>query len=411
MAGRSSERLRRRLVAELRAKGAIRSAEVERAFRAVARERFIAGVVAEHGLEAIYRDEAFVTKRDARGMPLSSSSQPSLMAEMLELLDVQPGDRVLEVGAGTGYNAALLSHIAGRTGRVTTIDVDPEIARNATAALRDAGYRASVLTGDGREALPRRGRSDHGFDRIIATGCADEIPRAWRDQLTEGGRLELPLRLDPDGAAIQLIVVLERRGDRLRSVGLTWGGFMPLHRGDGGWRQRPPTIGVSRSGRDSVEPLISISGAALRSMSDRLARELLASALSDNRPPLARGLTELDSGRPPLLLIYLLLSIPAARRVSVRGEGRLGIGTLHRRDGSLAVISVRSPWTLGAPYTRAARARWRLDSYGRGSDAASELQQLLAGWRGIARRGPPALEVTADGRAEALRVRFEWRRG
>ena len=228
------------------------------------------------------------------------------MAEMLELLDVRPGQRVLEIGAGTGYNAALLAHLVGDAGRVTTVDVDPKLAAGARAALRDAGYRVSVLTGDGRGQLSPGGP----FDRIIATACADEIPAVWRDQLAEGGRVELPLRLDQDGTAIQLIPVLERRGERLVSVGLTWGGFMPLHGGDGGWRPPPATLSATRAGPGVHSALMSISGAGLRRLSDEASRSLLASSLTRPGPPLMQGLTDLDSARAPLLLIYLLLNIP-----------------------------------------------------------------------------------------------------
>ena len=242
-----SGRFRRRLVAELRTHGVIRSDPIEAAFLTVPRERFLAGVAADHGLEAIYRDEAIVTKRDSRGMPLSSSSQPALMAEMLELLAARRGDRVLEIGTGTAYNAALLAHIVGPKGHVTSIDVDAELARAARQALREAGYRASIKVADGREGHPSAGP----YDRIIVTACADKIPRAWFDQLKDGGLLELPLRLDRDGAAIQLIPVLERQRDRLHSVGLTWGGFMPLHGGDGGWRPPSATLSAGRSAAPS----------------------------------------------------------------------------------------------------------------------------------------------------------------
>src|SRR5437016_1775132 len=111
-----ASRLRADLVRELREEGVIGSEAVADAFATVPRERFIPQIVREHGLDAVYRDEAFVTKKDSRGMPLSSSSQPALMAQMLDLLQLQPGQRVLEIGAGTGYNAALLSHLVGPRG-------------------------------------------------------------------------------------------------------------------------------------------------------------------------------------------------------------------------------------------------------------------------------------------------------
>lgn len=219
MASSASERLRRQLTADLHAKGVLASTNVEAAFHAVARERFVAEAMGDGGLEAVYRDDAILTKRDAQGMPISSSSQPAIMAKMLELLDVWPGAGVLEIGAGTGYNAALLAHLAGPSGKVTSIDIDQELARRARRALRDAGVSATVVAGDGRQGHP----PSAPFDRIIVTASGDEIPRAWLQQLSDGGRLVLPVRLDPERSAIQLIAVLERRGAKLRSVGQTRG--------------------------------------------------------------------------------------------------------------------------------------------------------------------------------------------
>lgn len=399
---RTAHGLRAGLVDELRDKGVISSEAVADAFSAVARERFIPEVLTERGLDAVYRDEAFVTKRDEHGMPLSSSSQPALMARMLELLDPQPGHRVLEIGAGTGYNAALLAHLVGQHGRVTTIDVDSQLASQARRALRDSGYRASVRVGDGREGFAKGAP----YDRIIVTACADEIHRSWLEQLTEGGLIELPVRLDPHRSAIQVIPVFERRGARLHSTALTWGGFMPLHSGDGGWHPPSATLSASRSGSGKHSSLVSITGEAVARLSDSTANTLLASALTDRPRPRAQGLIEMNSTHPPLLLVYLLLKIHAPLRVAVHSGERMGIGLIHRRTGSLAVVSVRSPW-MDRPEWHKMRARWRLDAYG-GDAAAVELEQLLAEWRGIRRAGHQGLRITAYGSGKTLRLRFGW---
>src|SRR5436190_17433440 len=145
-----SRRHRQRLVSQLRTSAAIRSTAVRDAFLQVPREIFIPSVADEQGIAAVYRDEAYPTKIDELGHAISSSSQPGIMASMLEELRVSPGHRVLEVGAGTGYNAALLSFLVGRTGRVTSVELDPGVARQARRAVRAAGERATVVVADGR---------------------------------------------------------------------------------------------------------------------------------------------------------------------------------------------------------------------------------------------------------------------
>ncbi|MFJ2769430.1 methyltransferase domain-containing protein [Streptomyces sp. NPDC087300] len=138
-------------------------------------------------LRGAYADAPLATRvRD--GDLLSSSSQPSLMAMMLAELDVRAGDRVLEIGAGTGYNAALLAHRLGED-RVTTVDLDPEITESARRHLAAAGYRPAVVTGDGAAGCAERAP----YDRIIATCTLTSVPRAWLAQCRPGARILAPL--------------------------------------------------------------------------------------------------------------------------------------------------------------------------------------------------------------------------
>ncbi|MGX2997162.1 methyltransferase domain-containing protein [Streptomyces sp. JNUCC 64] len=138
-------------------------------------------------MRGAYADAPLATRlRD--GELLSSSSQPSLMARMLTGLRVRADDRVLEIGAGTGYNAALLAHRVG-DGRVTTVDLDPEITESARAHLRTAGYAPTVVTGDGARGVPARAP----FDRVIATCTLPSVPRAWLDQCAPGALVLAPL--------------------------------------------------------------------------------------------------------------------------------------------------------------------------------------------------------------------------
>src|SRR5215472_12001059 len=109
---------RARLVDELRDSGRLTSRAVEAAFRAVPRHVFLPEMVATDA----YQDEAFVIKTGDNGLPISSSSQPAIMAIMLEQLGLARGNRVLEIGAGTGYNAALMAFLVGTGGSVVTVD-------------------------------------------------------------------------------------------------------------------------------------------------------------------------------------------------------------------------------------------------------------------------------------------------
>jgi protein-L-isoaspartate O-methyltransferase len=110
------------------------------------------------------------------------------MEKMLDLLDVHEGMHVLEVGAGTGYNAALIAEKA-TPGHVTTIDVDPAIAEHARTVLARTSLPVAVVTGDGTHGHPEHAP----YDRIIVTAGVYEIPHAWVEQTRPGGRIVLPL--------------------------------------------------------------------------------------------------------------------------------------------------------------------------------------------------------------------------
>ena len=170
------------------------SAQVREAFLMVPRHAFLtpsADVEHEQWLNEVYQDTAILTKQDGRGKPLSSSSQPSVMVLMLEALEVLPAMRVLEIGTGTGYNAALLAHLAGSPTQITTIEIDPELVALARSRIENVvGSGMNLYTGDGRLGVPEHGP----YDRIIATASAFPVPPAWMTQLVPSGRLVLDLR-------------------------------------------------------------------------------------------------------------------------------------------------------------------------------------------------------------------------
>ncbi|MGH3735014.1 MAG: methyltransferase, FxLD system [Micromonosporaceae bacterium] len=232
----TADELRHALADRLRQENVIRSASVEAAIRRIPRHLFLPGVE----IDQAYADNPVYTKTDAAGASISAASQPRIVAMMLEQLDAQPGERILEIGAGTGYNAALIAAIVGHTGHVTTIDVDPDLVDGARRHLSAAGVgNAEVILGDG--ALGHPGGAP--YDRIIATVGAWETPTAWLNQLAPDARLVAPLRLR--GAASRSIV-FERDTDRWHSRGSELAVFMPL-RGIGDDARRTVTLadGVS----------------------------------------------------------------------------------------------------------------------------------------------------------------------
>jgi protein-L-isoaspartate(D-aspartate) O-methyltransferase len=187
---------RRRFVDGLRRDGVPLGAALEAAFAAVPREAFVAdGFQGRNGvwvrpddrgfLDTVYRDDVLVTKVSDR-VPVSSSSQPSLMALMLTALDVRPGMRVLEIGAGTGYNAALLAALGAE---VVSVDVQADVAERARAALHRAGVSGvTVVHGDGYVGAPGQ-----RFNRVIVTVGVAGLSPHWLTQL-DGGHAIVPVQ-------------------------------------------------------------------------------------------------------------------------------------------------------------------------------------------------------------------------
>lgn len=200
-----------RLIDELRP--AIADARVLEAIAAVPRESFV-----PLGL----RDRAYdnVALPIGRGQTIS---QPLVVARMTELLRVGPRDRVLDVGTGSGYHAAVLARLARH---VWTIERQPQLAQQAAAALAASGVEnVTTLVGDGSRGVPEAAP----FDAInVAAAAWPEIPPALERQLAPGGRLVAPV-----GASGQQLVLVERDadGDELRRTTLDPVRFVPLIEG------------------------------------------------------------------------------------------------------------------------------------------------------------------------------------
>lgn len=209
--------LRMVMVDQLRDWNVVCSETVEDAMRAVPRHVF----VPDAPLEKAYGFDPVVTHRDTEGIAISSASAPGVVGGMLEQFDIRPGHRVLEIGAGTGYNAALLAHLVGPAGVVTTVEYDAAVTQSAREALARAGNGdVTVICGDGTFGWP----DNAPYDRIIVTAGAWDIPSAWWDQLADGGLLLVPLRM----RGLTRTAALERDGAILRSRSVEECGFIPM---------------------------------------------------------------------------------------------------------------------------------------------------------------------------------------
>lgn len=177
-------------------------------------------------LEAVDED---VYTRTPDGERVRQSSAPAIIAAILDLLDVQPGQRVLEIGTGSGYSTALLSHLVvshlvGASGHVTTIDIDPALTRRAAGLLAATGHRnVEPVCGDGRQGTPGRPTL---YDRVIAWTTPDPIPEAWIQQTTPQAVIVTPVNLAGIAKAFA-VVRLHREGkDGVVADQLIPGGFV-----------------------------------------------------------------------------------------------------------------------------------------------------------------------------------------
>jgi protein-L-isoaspartate(D-aspartate) O-methyltransferase len=248
----AAEEAHHHLVDQLIARGALWSRPLLAAFRATPRHRFLDRVYhyqRQQGgwravstrtpgraeLRLLYSDRALTTRlseptSDLAAVPISSSSQPSLMAQMLEDLDLSPGLRTLEIGAGTGFNAALLAHVVGR---VVSIDVDRRVLAEAEEHLqgfpdRDVEFHHADGRAGWAEGAP--------YDRILVTAATPDLEPAWLEQLAPGGLLLAPLELAP-GLAYLVRGTCEEGVFRGRLTRPAY--FMPLRTEDETGRTNP----------------------------------------------------------------------------------------------------------------------------------------------------------------------------
>lgn len=177
--------LREALIHALAEHGAIQSASVMAAMRTVPRHLFAPWL----SLEEAYSDRAWVLP-EMIAETMSTISQPTAVAMMLEGFALAEGQRVLEIGTGTGYNAALMAYIVGESGQIITVDIEQPLVEAARIRLVDHS-NVKVIHGDGGQGFS----AGAPYDRIVATVGVWDLPPTWLEQLKPDGQLVVPLHL------------------------------------------------------------------------------------------------------------------------------------------------------------------------------------------------------------------------
>lgn len=190
------------LIDSLRQRGELSDARIEAAFASVPRHIFLP----DAPLEEVYSDKAIDVLVDERGEVVCSSVMPSVLAYVMRQANLFEGANVLEIGAGTGYGAALIRHIVGDSGHITTLEIDRETAEMARANLQRADITGvNVVHADGTHGYAPRAT----YDRIIATVGVWDVPTVWIRQLKPGGVLIVPIWLD----GLQVIATFVQQPD------------------------------------------------------------------------------------------------------------------------------------------------------------------------------------------------------
>jgi len=206
------EEERNRLVDSLVSRGYVTSEAVEKAMRRVPREEF---------LPRDMKDEAYVDSP----LPIGEGqtiSAPHMVAIMAEQLDLSPGLKVLEIGAGSGYHAAVCAEVVAPDGHIYTIERISSLATFAEDNLKRTGYGdlVTVIFGDGTKGLPDKAP----FDRIFVAAGAPDVPVPLTDQLADGGKMLVPV----GGRYYQDLIKVERKGKKLIRENMGGCVFVPL---------------------------------------------------------------------------------------------------------------------------------------------------------------------------------------
>ncbi|MFD7862263.1 methyltransferase, FxLD system [Streptomyces sp. NPDC059783] len=345
--------LREALAQRLVDSGHLRSKAAIDAFRTTDRHAFLPGV----DLESAYKEDAVPIKHDEHGEMISCISAPSIVATQLEQLGAQPGHKVLEAGAATGFNAALLGKIVFPGGQVWTLDVDQDLVAGAGKHLAEAGVdNATAVMADGAAGLPEHAP----YDRIIFTVGAGDVPVKILDQLAPGGRLVLPMRIR---GSISRSFAFERDGDTWKTVSCEMATFIPLRKGV----------------CDDIYTLVPMAGEGnvrLETFSEQdVDRDALRTVLDQQQTKLYTGVKFRQGSAWEWLYLYLACVLPnGLSRLPGQRPGftpHFGWGSMAALDGaSLAYLTIREGEDEKGRY-------WEVGVIGHGEGGAALAERVV----------------------------------
>ena len=347
-------RHRHAMVEALEHRGIITDAAIARAMRKVPRHIFVPNA----SLQVAYADNVIPVKY-AGPEAVSTLSQPTAVATMLHQLDIMQGMRVLEIGSGTGYNAALLSELTGPDGEVVAMDIDSELVDIARSTLRTGGLpRVQVEDGDGFRGYPEKGP----FDRIELSVATHVISPHWFDQLADGGLIVVPLYLS---GMPYVTPALRKHEIGLVSESIQPCGFIPLQGlgADSASKFRLPV---------RTDLLFTWEG------TDEFPTDLMTQILSN------AGEERASRHIPWSAALYLLLMHHSSSYVEMSDHQLQGISLINRNDASLVLLLTTSN-------------RWgqsRVMTYGENT-ALLDLEATITAWKKDGRPGLANLQLQA----------------
>lgn len=362
MADKTPQAYQKALIAHLKKQEGLLDKTLEAALLAVPRHLFLP----DETLESAYSDDAIPIKQEADGTVLSSSSQPSMMALMLRQLRLRKGDNVLEIGAGTGYNAALMQHIIGERGHVTAVEFDPQLAQQATVNLQKVrlGAVVDIVNADGALGYSPRA----SYDRIIATVAVWDVPSAWVKQLKPDGILVAPIWVE--SMQVSAAFVMQPDGSLYSRQNVPCG-FISL---------RGIAAGPNVHRRVSGSTLVLSSNDA-EQIDGAMLNTLLSDDAENNNLSLSLNLNEFWRGFIP----YLTLNLPEGFQFAMYsvGEGRQDYGL---EESGFALIGRGSACFVGY------KGKGFAQCFG-SADTFMALEGVLQSWDGAGRPGADRLRL------------------